>query len=78
MIVKVQYLAKDQITERLYELEEKLLSDLQKVAMELCKVKVESGLVEYDLDRDAIPETLAMLCEAFGRDLELHKVPLTD
>jgi len=68
----VQYIGRGKDTEKLYKLEEKAVEAVKKAAEELLLIKHKYGMKSYKLYENAIPETLAQLCDAFSSKLEVH------
>ena len=68
--IKAQWIGKGAATQELYDAETKASNAVKSAAEELMRFKASEGL-EMELYRDAIPETLAMLCDTFSGSREL-------
>ena len=72
--IKSRYVPKGEETERLYRLEAKATEAVKVAAGELQTLLRANEVTENtDLYRDCIPETLAMLCDAFAGDLGVYR-----
>ena len=70
--VEAVFIAKGPDTRKLYQLEEKATAAVKAAATEYVEVWQKLAGSPCHLYDDAIPQTLAMLCDAFGKGFSLY------
>lgn len=73
MRIRADKIGRSHLTEELYRREEAATESVKQAAKELQRVYEDVFDKEIDFYKEAVPLTIAMLCEAFVGDLELHR-----